>query len=99
MAEAPISEADARRLRWLARLVMALTLTMIVGVLAIVLLLVTRLSGTPALPLPEEVALPDGVSAQAVTAAADWYAVVTDDGRILIYERPSGKLRQEVTLD
>ena len=98
MGEASLPEADARRLRWLARLVTVLTATMIVGVLAIVVLLVTRFSGPAALPLPEELTLPDGARAVAVTAAADWYAVVTEDQRLLLFGRPGGELRREIDL-
>ena len=72
---------------------------MIAGVVAIVVLLVTRLSGGGALPLPEEIALPGGAEAVAVTAAEDWYAVVTRDGRLLVYDRLTGRLRQEVRID
>jgi hypothetical protein len=71
---------------------------MIAGVIAIVALLVTRLQGGGALPLPESITLPDGAKAQAVTAGDDWYAVVTMDNRILIFDRLTGELRQEVTV-
>lgn len=77
-----------------------LTATMILGVLAIVTLLVIRLQAPvpAALPLPEVIALPEGATALAVTQARDWYAVVTDDERILIFDRVTGTLRQEVVI-
>lgn len=77
-----------------------LTATMILGVLAIVTLLVIRLQAPvpAALPLPEVIALPEGTTALAVTQARDWYAVVTDDERILIFDRVTGALRQEVII-
>lgn len=77
-----------------------LTATMILGVLAVVTLLVIRLQAPApaALPLPETIALPEGVAATAFTQARDWYAVVTGDGRILIFDRGTGTLRQEVQI-
>jgi hypothetical protein len=34
-----------------------------------------------------------------VTQGDDWFAIVTDDNRILIYDRQSGSLRQTVTIE
>lgn len=88
-------------MKFLARLVTILTATMIVGLLAIVSLLVTRFWGseTPApLALPDSIALPEGTTATAFTQGAEWYAVVTDDDRILIFDRASGALRRVVDL-
>lgn len=79
-----------------------LTAVMIVGLLVIVSLLVIRFSSDPtpsALPLPDSVALPDGAKAIAVTHGRGWYAIVTEDDRILIYDRDTGALRQTVTID
>ncbi len=85
-------------LRFLKWLVIVLAISMIAGVITIVALLVTRLQGGAVLPLPESIALPDGARAQAVTAGADWFAVVTTDNRILIFDRLTGSLRQEVVI-
>lgn len=92
------SDGDLRRLRWLSRLVAVLTLTMIAGVVTITALLVTRLSTPAPLPLPEEIALPEGARALAVTAAPGWYAVVTDDDRLLVYDRDRGTLLRQVEI-
>lgn len=48
--------------------------------------------------LPETVALPDGVRAEAVTFGAGWYAVVTDADTILIFDSATGALRQSVEI-
>jgi hypothetical protein len=85
-------------LRFLKGLVIVLAISMIAGVITIVALLVTRLNGGGPLPLPETIALPDGAQAQAVTAGDDWYAVVTTDNRILIFDRLTGDLRQELAI-
>lgn len=77
---------------------MLLTAVMIGGVLITFALIVIRLSDrTPT--LPEDVTLPDGANAQAVTIGSNWYAVVTHDNRILIFDKTTGKLRQSVTLE
>lgn len=76
----------------------ALTGTMIVGVLTIVVLLVIRLQ-TPAPPsLPEDLTLPEGVSAEAVTFGQGWIGVVTDDGRFLILDQTTGAVLDSVAV-
>lgn len=93
--QSPLPEPG--NLRFLRLLVTILTGTMIAGLLAIITLLVIRFpTATPA--LPEAITLPDGTRAQAFTATARWYAVVTTDDRILIYDRDTGDLRQEITV-
>ncbi len=79
-------------------MVTTLTAVMIVGVVVVVGLLVTRLSDdTP--PLPDTITLPGGAKAQAVTMGPGWYAVVTDDQRILIFDATTGNLRQTVEIE
>ncbi|HKL64714.1 MAG TPA: DUF6476 family protein [Roseovarius sp.] len=99
MSESPQPVSPAT-LKFLARLVTVLTATMILGLLVIVGLLVTRFwtgpDPTALPPLPETITLPDGARATAFTQGQGWYAVVTGDGRILIYDRESGALRQVV---
>lgn len=72
-----------------------LTATMIVGVITVVGLLVTRMPDITPLATPEQLALPGGTRAAAVTMGRDFIAVVTEDDRILIFGR-DGVLRQEV---
>lgn len=79
-------------------MVMLLTAVMIGGVLVTFALIVIRLSDrTPT--LPDQVELPDGAKAQAVTIGNNWYAVVTEDNRILIFDKTTGNLRQEIAVD
>ncbi|MCE8009810.1 DUF6476 family protein [Aestuariivita sp.] len=85
-------------LRFLRRLVTVLTLVMIGGLLVITSLLVIRFSQT-APALPDDITLPDGTSPQAFTQGTTWYAVVTTDNRILIYDRLTGTLTQTVQID
>lgn len=92
------------RLRLLRRMVLALTATLIAGVIAIVLLLVIRLQAEPApIALPPEVRLPQGESARAVTLGSNWLAVVTADAegheRIRVFDRTSGAERAAVDIE
>lgn len=85
-------------LRFLRLLVTVLTGVMIAGVVVVVALLVTRLSDDGP-QVPADLALPDGVTAEAVTFGGTWIAVVTKDQRILIFDRTTGALKQTVTMD
>ena len=91
---------EPANLAFLRRLVTVLTVIMIGGVVTVVALLVIRLNAGPTpLPLPDTITLPDGATATTFTVGSDWYGVVTQDNRILIYDRVTGTLRQTVTLD
>ncbi|EEW25710.1 conserved hypothetical protein [Rhodobacter ferrooxidans] len=74
-----------------------LTVTMIAGVITIVGLLVTRLPSGGPTALPASIALPAGTKAAAFTQGAGWFAVVTTDDRILIFNS-DGSLRQDITV-
>ena len=98
--EGPLHEGPLPpSLRFLKTLVTALTLSMIGGVIAITVLLVTRLPGAgPTLPvLPDAITLPAGETAMAVTFGKGWIAVVTESEKILILA-PDGSLRQSIDL-
>ena len=71
---------------------------MIVGIIVIVALIWTRYSD-PSAPLPEAITLPSGAQATAFTQGAGWYAVVTEDDRILVYNRATGALVQEIAIE
>jgi len=86
-------------LRFLKLLVTTLTAVMILGLLAMVWVLVTRLGGPPPLPaLPGSVQLPDGATPAAITFARDWLVVVTDQGTILLYPASGGAPVSTLTL-
>lgn len=98
MNEAPDGK-EIRSLKFLRLLVTVLTLVMIVGFIVLIVFLVTRLPGRSSLALPDAIALPDGSAAVAFTQAEGWYAVVTADNRILIYDRKTGALKQSVDVE
>ncbi|WP_386627318.1 DUF6476 family protein [Sulfitobacter geojensis] len=91
----PIEPAN---LRFLRRLVTVLTVVMIAGVIVVIGLLVTRLN-RKAPALPDQITLPAGKTAHAFTQGADWYAIVTSDNEILIYDRLTGGLRQTLQIN
>ncbi|UWQ13264.1 hypothetical protein K3556_09850 [Aliiroseovarius sp. M344] len=89
--------------RYLKTLVTALTLTTIVGLVVLVGVVVMRFSqSTPdpvtAPALPDQITLPDGHKALAVTIGPDWYLVVTDKERVLVFDTASGDLLNSIDL-
>ena len=96
MTKAP-EPVEPANLKFLRLLVTSLTAIMIVGVLVVIALLVTRLRDTGP-QLPAEITLPNGARATAFTQGQGWYAVVTEDNRLLVFNRTSGALVQEVAI-
>lgn len=96
MDKTPISDILPPGLRFLKPLVMILTGTMILGLVAVIWLLVIRLPASldRKVVLPQALILPEGAKALAYTVGPDWYAVVTNANEILIFDNVSGKLRQ-----
>lgn len=99
MDEAPLTGPDAGLVRYLKWLVTTLTVTMIVGLVVLIAVVVMRLNETPGQSFPDEIALPAGATAIAITRGSDWIAVVTSDDRILIFDTTGQTLRQEITVD
>lgn len=89
---------DPGMVKYLRLLVTILTGTMILGFIVIVVLFVIRFSDAFGPELPDTVTLPDGTAPLAFTQGGDWYAIVTDDDRILIYDRETGALRQSIAV-
>lgn len=94
----PAEGETPANIRFLRRLVTALAVTMIFGVLAIVVVIVIRFSDRSPV-LPETITLPNGAQATAFTQGDSWYAVVTDRNQILIFDRFTGELRQIVEVE
>jgi hypothetical protein len=94
----PSELQEPANLRFLRILVTVLTAVMIGGLVIVIGLLVTRLR-QPAVGFPDSISLPDGTKAQSFTVGRGWFAVVTDDDRILILDQDSGGVRQIITLD
>ncbi len=71
---------------------------MIAGFITIVALFVMRFSDMQSVEVPDEITLPDGARASAFTRGEGWFAIVTDDDEILIYNRVTGNLRQRIKI-
>jgi hypothetical protein len=84
--------------QFLKRLVIVMTVVLVAGFVTLIAALVIRLNAEP-LPMPDRISLPDGVAPYAFTQGVDWFAVVTSDNRILIYDRATGVLRQTVAVE
>ncbi len=89
---------EPANLRFLRLLVTVLTGVMIAGLVTLLALVVIRNTNARA-PLPEVILLPDGARAAAYTQGSDWYAVITSDDRILIFDRATGTLRQTIQIE
>ncbi len=83
-------------LRYLRALVTGLAVVMGLGIIAIVAILWLRLGAVTPLPvLPENITLPAGTSAAAVTFARDWIVVVSDTGEVFLFDR-AGQLKDQI---
>ncbi len=89
---------EPANLRLLRLLVTGLTGIMIVGLVVVVALIVIRLNDDGP-TMPDQIVLPEGVRATALTIGQGWWAVVTDDGRLLIFDQMTGALRQTVEIE
>ncbi|UXX84176.1 DUF6476 family protein [Roseovarius pelagicus] len=90
---------DPGMVKYLRLLVTILTATMVIGFIVIVVLFVTKFSDAFGPDLPDVITLPDGSEPLAFTQGASWYAVVTKDDQVLIYDRETGVLRQTLQID
>lgn len=82
-------------LSWLRALVTALTVTMIAGFAVLIWALVSWLNASD-LPLSHAIRdLPRGVTVESFAGAQDWYAVLTSDGRVLVFDRATDQLYAE----
>ncbi|KAA2312077.1 hypothetical protein DL237_14210 [Pseudooceanicola sediminis] len=91
--------AEPANLRLLRRLVTALMVVMILGLLSLVGLIVIRFATAPQIQIPDTLTLPGGTVVQAFTRGQGWYAVVTEDQHILIFDAATGKMRQDIPID
>ncbi len=89
---------NPRGLRLLQVLVTTLTAVMIVAGVVVTAILWLGYSNARA-PLPDVITLPSGETATAFTQGDTWYAVVTSDDEILIFDRRSGAVRQRIAIE
>jgi len=86
--------------RFLKLLTGLLAATMILGLIAIVALLVTRMPApAPLAGPPAAIPLPEGVRPEAVTFGRGWFAVVTGGGTAIeVYDGATGAPRGRIDL-
>ena len=90
-------EKNMPRLVFLQRLVTVLSFTMIAGMLVLIALFVIRFQDR-GVYLPAAITLPDGTRPVAFTQTRSWYAVVTAEEQILIFNL-KGEMVQTVPVD
>lgn len=77
---------------------MGLTGVMILGMALLVGTLLVKLNNAPpALTLPAEYALPEG-EVQSFSVTPDWVLVVSEAGRLVVFERASGRIIRQIDL-
>ncbi|PID37251.1 MAG: hypothetical protein CR993_01290 [Rhodobacterales bacterium] len=91
----PIPEENAQLVRYLKTLVTTLTATMIAGFIVLITVIVMRFQQEGTVPLPENVTLPEGAVAIAVTRGPDFLLVVTQDERIFLLNL-DGEVTREI---
>ena len=87
-------EKDVPHLAFLRRLVIVLSFTMIAGMVVLIALFVIRFQDS-GIDVPKAITLPDGTRPVAFTQTRSWYAVVSADDQILIFNL-KGELVQTV---
>ena len=99
MSDPDQTDLETPQLTFLRRLVTILTLTMIGGIITLVTLIFMRFQDAPVpLGLPKSIRLPDGSTPLAFTRSEDWYAVVTNNEQILVYDL-NGVLFQTINIE
>lgn len=97
--DTPLSGRDAALVRYLKWLVTAMSVTMIAGVIVLVTVVVMRFNADIAhTAFPDAIALPEGVTARAVTLGPDFLIVVSEGGRVFVFSPDGETLRQEIEI-
>ena len=87
----------APTIMFLKRLVTVLAGVMIIGFVIIVSLFILNFR-TSKMPIPAKIELPSSVSPVAYTQTKNWYAIITDQDEILIYDKAGNQI-QKIKVD
>ena len=90
--------AEPANLRLLRRLVTTLLAVMIIGFLTLIFMFVMRFSDNNQTFQISDITLPIGVSATAYTQGDNWYAIVDEKNKILIFNKSDNTLRQTIKI-
>ena len=92
------SGLDPSNIRFLRILVTTLTFTMIAGIIIVITLLVIKLQPSK-LKIPQDISLPKGTKAISYSQGSDWIAITTSNDKILIFDRQTGEIRNEININ
>ncbi len=91
---------ESSRLKVLRRLVVALLVVMIAGIVVMTTVITIRALRLESPPVfPDSIAIPEGHAITAVTRGTDWIAVVTNQDRILVFDPTGQELRQSIEIE
>ena len=90
--------AEPANLKLLRRLVTTLLAVMIIGFLTLIFMFVMRFSENNQRFQISDITLPIGVSATAYTQGDNWYAIVDEKSKILIFNKSDNTLRQTIKI-
>lgn len=82
-------------------MVMVLTITITVGFIIIVVLFILKFGSigkVDRVQLPERIILPSGTVPEAFTVGRSWYAVITEDDEILIFDKTTDEILKTIAI-
>jgi len=89
---------EPTNLKLLRRLVTTLLAVMIIGFITLIFMFVMRFQSNNQTFKLNDITLPIGTSATADTQGDDWYAIVDDAKKILIFNKVDNTLRQTINI-
>ena len=89
---------EPTNLKLLRRLVTTLLAVMIIGFITLIFMFVMRFQSNNQTFKLNDITLPIGTSATAYTQGDDWYAIVDDTNKILIFNKVDNTLRQTINI-
>ena len=89
---------EPTNLKLLRRLVTTLLTVMIIGFITLIFMFVMRFQSNNQTFKLNDITLPIGTSATAYTQGDDWYAIVDDANKILIFNKVDNALRQTINI-
>ena len=89
---------EPTNLKLLRRLVTTLLTVMIIGFITLIFMFVMRFQSNNQTFKLNDITLPIGTSATAYTQGDDWYAIVDDANKILIFNKVDNTLRQTINI-
>ena len=89
---------EPTNLKLLRRLVTTLLAVMIIGFITLIFMFVMRFQSNNQTFKLNDITLPIGTSATAYTQGDDWYAIVDDANKLLIFNKVDNTIRQTINI-